>query len=104
MKRPCLDCGVLADSHRCPPHLAIWERAQDAKRGTSTERGYDTAWRKLRIAILNRDAWTCQICGKHLVGSDATVDHIVPKARGGSDQQFNLRAACRADNSSKGAR
>ena len=104
MKRPCLDCGVLADSHRCPPHLAIWERAQDAKRGTSTQRGYDAAWRRLRISILNRDAWMCQICGKHLVGPDATVDHRLAKVNGGTDEPGNLVAMCRRHNSSKGAR
>ena len=32
----------------------------------------------------------CRLCG-----ADATqVDHITPKARGGSDERWNLRALC----------
>ena len=33
----------------------------------------------------------------------ATVDHIQPLSRGGSDHPDNLQAACRACNQAKGA-
>ncbi|THA43278.1 HNH endonuclease [Streptomyces sp. A1136] len=33
--------------------------------------------------------------------TDLTVDHIVPRSKGGSDQPDNLRVLCRACNSSK---
>lgn len=33
----------------------------------------------------------------------ATVDHIVPRAKGGSDRMSNLKLACQACNSIKGA-
>ncbi len=37
-------------------------------------------WQKLRIQILDRDGWVCVVCNKPA----HTVDHIVPRVRGGS--------------------
>ncbi len=53
-------------------------------------------WDELRLSILDRDGWVCQLCGKELVGSDAHADHIVPKRPpfNGTDDPANLRAAC----------
>jgi 5-methylcytosine-specific restriction protein A len=63
------------------------------------------AWAALRLKVLDRDGWTCQLCGKPLEkGPDATADHIVAKKNGGEDALYNLRAACRSCNSIKGAR
>lgn len=62
------------------------------------------AWEALRKACLDRDGWTCMQCGKPLEGSDATADHVTPKAQGGVDELWNLVSLCRAHNSSKGDR
>tara|TARA_R110000822_G_scaffold123979_5_gene258507 strand:+ start:733 stop:996 length:264 start_codon:yes stop_codon:yes gene_type:complete len=59
------------------------------------------SWEKLRLKVLERDAWTCSFCGKHLVGGDATVDHVVAKANGGEDRMDNCIAACRLCNGIK---
>ncbi len=59
--RPCAKqpCGELVEHGRCAKH-----RAQvDQYRGTSTERGYDSAFRMLRVQCLERDAWACGDCG-----------------------------------------
>lgn len=53
-----------------------------------------------RIAIYQRDDWTCHICGDP-VDRDAVVpdlaapvlDHVVPLARGGAHDEVNLRTA-----------
>lgn len=65
-------------------------------------------WEKTRQRILDRDGWQCQVCNKPLVGTDATVDHIIAKARwlregreGDPDADSNLLALCRSHNSSK---
>lgn len=58
------------------------------------------AGRVSRIAIYQRDDWTCHICGDP-VDRDAVVpdlaapvlDHVVPLARGGSHHEANLRTA-----------
>ncbi|MFJ8594867.1 HNH endonuclease [Streptomyces sp. NPDC093598] len=53
-----------------------------------------------RIAIYQRDGWTCHICGDP-VDRDAVVpdlaapvlDHVVPLARGGTHDEGNLKTA-----------
>ena len=58
-------------------------------------------WKKLRITILDRDGWQCAICG----GPADTVDHIIPRVKGGDMwSPDNLRAMCKSCNSSKGGR
>ncbi|RIH88144.1 HNH endonuclease [Meiothermus luteus] len=52
-----------------------------------------------RRNILRRDAYTCQYCGKR--GGDLTVDHVLPKSRGGRSVWENLVTACRACNLKK---
>jgi 5-methylcytosine-specific restriction protein A len=42
------------------------------------------------LAVIARDAGICQLCGK-LVTGRGDVDHIVPKARGGTDAMENLQ-------------
>jgi 5-methylcytosine-specific restriction protein A len=42
--------------------------------------------------VIARDAGICQICGK-LVTGRVDIDHIVPKARGGTDAISNLQTA-----------
>lgn len=61
-------------------------------------RGYGTAWDKLRKVIMERDHYLCQCpeCAKRLVPLPAhEVDHIKPKADGGTDDEANLRAVNR---------
>ncbi|GGF30129.1 hypothetical protein GCM10010922_01330 [Microbacterium sorbitolivorans] len=59
------------------------------------------AWETLRLTVLDRDGWQCAYCHKHLEGSDATADHIIPKDAGGADELDNLVAACRRCNGIK---
>lgn len=65
----------------------------------------DRQWTEVdRPFILNRDEWICQLCGVELFDGpegNATVDHIVPKAQGGTDDYSNLMAMCKSCNSSK---
>lgn len=75
----------------CPAHG--WK--PDKVRGTSTERGYGAAWRKLRDRILKRDNYRCQPCKQKGRFKAATaVDHILNKERGGTDDPDNLQAIC----------
>jgi 5-methylcytosine-specific restriction endonuclease McrA len=56
--------------------------------------------RVTREGVLRRDRYTCVYCG----GPADTVDHILPRCRGGDDTWFNLVAACPACNGLKGDR
>ncbi len=55
-----------------------------------------------RKEILQRDEHTCQYCGKR--GNDLTLDHVMPRHRGGQHTWDNVVAACRACNHRKGGR
>ena len=52
-----------------------------------------------RQNIFKRDAHQCQYCGTH---EDLTLDHVMPKSRGGKSSWDNLVTACKSCNSKKG--
>lgn len=54
-----------------------------------------------RKNIIKRDNATCQYCGSRI---QLTIDHILPKSRGGQDTWENLVTACIRCNNSKGNR
>ncbi len=55
-----------------------------------------------RKNILKRDGHMCQYCGS--THDPLTIDHIVPKVRGGKDTWENLTTACVKCNNNKGNR
>lgn len=57
-----------------------------------------------RLAVYERDSFTCVSCERS--GTDVTLslDHIVPHSRGGGDGLDNLQTMCQSCNSSKGDR
>jgi 5-methylcytosine-specific restriction endonuclease McrA len=66
-----------------------------------------------RKAVLIRDLYTCIYCGgqpgtlqrdKVLSKADLTIDHILPKSRGGKDTWSNTACACSTCNHRKGDR
>jgi hypothetical protein len=55
------------------------------------------AWRKVRSAVIERDRWTCQDCGRELKGLPSwylEVHHIRPRVANGSDHPRNLKTLC----------
>jgi 5-methylcytosine-specific restriction endonuclease McrA len=55
-----------------------------------------------RRAVLARDNWTCQYCGD--TRSKLTVDHVLPKSRGGGSDWDNIVTSCAPCNRRKGNR
>jgi 5-methylcytosine-specific restriction endonuclease McrA len=55
-----------------------------------------------RRNILERDHHTCQYC--HYKGEQLTLDHVIPRSRGGGDTWENLVTACVRCNVNKGNR
>ncbi|WP_437582411.1 HNH endonuclease [Paramicrobacterium sp. CJ85] len=53
-----------------------------------------------RRGVLKRDLHTCGYCG----ASATTIDHVIPRSRGGEDSWENLVACCLRCNSTKGNR
>ena len=66
-------------------------------------RGYGSAWRERRILFLQRNPLCahCLAAGRTTPATD--VDHVVAKARGGTDDPRNLQALCHACHSTKTA-
>ena len=67
--------------------------------------GFLRRWREDRPARRNRaQAKTCFYCGVAFGGDGTTartIDHRLPRSRGGSDRLVNLVFACRACNDRK---
>lgn len=60
----------------------------------------------LRITVFKRDNFTCIYCKTKCIfgsekGNGATVDHLKPRANGGTDDLENLVTACKACNRRK---
>ena len=58
----------------------------------------------LRYAVMERDNFTCQCCGRHAPGVELEVDHKHPWALGGPTVLENLHALCAECNAGKSAR
>jgi 5-methylcytosine-specific restriction endonuclease McrA len=52
--------------------------------------------------VFRRDNFSCQYCGHH--GSELTIDHVIPKSRGGTTSWHNVVVACKRCNLRKGNR
>ena len=55
-----------------------------------------------RREVFLRDSYTCQYCGRRT--GDLTLDHVVPRSRGGPHTWENLASACRSCNHRKGGK
>ena len=107
--RACGDCFVMdrQQSHSlsyvfCSPlcsrrHHKLLRRARGAFTAPVARRD-----------IFERDKWRCRLCGYKIrrnVGQDhpkaATIDHVVPLARGGRHEPANVQAAHRECNARK---
>ena len=78
---------------RCPDHT---------RRGggwVGAGRDYGSRWPKIRAAHLRREPG-CRVCGAPAV----TVDHILAKAFGGTDDEENLQSLCRRHADQKNVR
>lgn len=60
----------------------------------------------MRFRVLERDGFRCRYCGAAATDEFVRleVDHVLPLARGGKDNESNLVAACRNCNLGKSAR
>ena len=57
-----------------------------------------------RKNIMWRDQYKCQYCEKECESKVMTLDHIVPRSRGGKNTWTNLVTACKKCNQKKGNR
>src|SRR5215212_6556171 len=55
-----------------------------------------------RREVFIRDGYTCQYCGRQ--AGDLTIDHVIPRSRGGPHTWDNLVSACKTCNHRKGGK
>lgn len=78
---------------------------ENAKRTTPpklspSKRGYGSRWKRLRLMMLRRFP-ICRRCDPQSLRPATEVDHIIPKAKGGTDAMDNLQTLCHQCHSRK---
>lgn len=114
-ERPCGECGSLfrarAERKFCSVECAV--RAQGGELGSGKSDGRPRRYMSDadREVLYAAAGWCCALCGDvmrpdvgYLHDLYPTLDHIVPRSRGGSDDPSNLQPAHRICNLRKGAR
>jgi 5-methylcytosine-specific restriction endonuclease McrA len=56
----------------------------------------------IRLALYNDQKGICWYCANPVVFAVSTIDHIIPKKKGGTSHYSNLVMACRSCNEDKG--
>lgn len=49
---------------------------------------------KIKVRVVRRDNYTCQICSRHLQDNEVEFDHIIPLSKGGSSEEHNIQLTC----------
>jgi len=81
-------CTVFG--HICPVFFVsedVTETAEPRRRGRYISF-------KVKMRVVRRDNYTCQVCGKHLLDNEVEFDHIIPISKGGSSEEQNIRLTC----------
>jgi 5-methylcytosine-specific restriction protein A len=90
---------------RCPACQAQARKRKNTDppgRPSAAQRGYGADWRRISAKV-TANATACHWCGGPFTKDNpATADHIIPKARGGSDDESNLVPSCRRCNARRG--
>lgn len=105
---PCnkIGCRELTRERYCTAHKPEEHKAYDEHRGTATERGYNSRWRKARLTYLRQHPLCvhCEREGRVTAATD--VDHITPH-RGDQelfwDAANNWQPLCKSCHSRKTA-
>lgn len=86
-----------------------FRKAFRATNGYAYSRGSDWILPKLRLELYERDDWTCYLCespvdrdGDPNGNRAPSLDHVMPRSKGGTHDPSNLKTACRSCNSRKG--
>lgn len=103
-RQPCLTCGEVTETTRCPDCQATRDRRTEVRRGTARDRGYTTSWDRLSRRARRLQPF-CSDCGSIV---DLQLDHLPGawdrQAKGrGLRLGIDAEVVCGACNRSRGA-
>jgi diadenosine tetraphosphate (Ap4A) HIT family hydrolase/5-methylcytosine-specific restriction endonuclease McrA len=86
---------------QCEQKLAEFKERRGAKiwQHRKLSEGYISG--TIRYEILKRAKFRCELCGVSAEVKALEVDHIVPRSKGGTDDESNLQALCYSHNAMK---
>jgi 5-methylcytosine-specific restriction endonuclease McrA len=87
-----LDISTSSGVFKLPLHIVLKKYVNIPYREVSTS----------RKNIFKRDDYTCQYCEIKLDSETATVDHVLPRCRGGKHEWQNVVTCCLKCNRKKG--
>ena len=67
-------------------------------------RGQKQRKAEIKRIVLGKTDGVCARCGKPISFEKATIEHFIPKYRGGADDERNLLPLCKSCNKRKGSR
>jgi 5-methylcytosine-specific restriction endonuclease McrA len=104
----CVTCGKPFTTTRSAKLYCVADCRNQRHRWRPT--GHNIG-RQKRERVLTRDGWLCYLCDTPIDRTvqwphplSRSVDHVIPRSRGGTDDESNLRAAHWRCNEAKGAR
>jgi len=90
-------CNQLVDKGYCEKHKTLApSRISDSQRGSSSSRGYDSAWRQFRLNYLRQNP-LCSDCLERGIVEQATEIHHIAKLAQHPDRKYdpaNLLCLC----------
>lgn len=95
------DVVIEYDEEICGPSVT-WKLPAVMRVKRSNKHRKTRPVRFSRSAVYIRDGNRCQFCGKKFKDSDLTLDHVVPRCRGGQTTFANIVSACKKCNGEKG--
>lgn len=102
----CANCLTVRPLKEFTKKLKSWGYCKDCNTIKTTEYLARKKGSKILVSftkkdIIKRDGLYCYLCKKLLTEKEATLDHIIPLARGGDHKPENIKVACLSCNSSK---
>ena len=95
--RPCNHpgCNQLTNNTYCDIHTKAKRQEQESRRESSSKRGYDFLWKKVRNKYISTHP-LCERCESNNITTLATLVHHIKRIRDGGDRlrYDNLMSLC----------
>ena len=85
------------------PTLTGWNIVKRTDIPVRTDAAGQRRSKNIRETLYGKQGGYCNGCGVHFPPRNLTLDHVVPRAKGGADADENLQLLCGACNSVKGS-